>query len=362
MLSRFARLAAWVRAHDRMIGALFFLGGFIANFITLGGMSLDAISLFFLAYLVLAGVCTLGTHRFALIQNREAWWKRGLAILLPLGAHFAIGALLSGFAVFYAQHAEASVSWPFLTFLFIAAILGEYWTRHKAHLVFQTVMFFVALYAYAIFIVPLITHSLGPWVFIGSTIATAVVFALFMVLLRFTNLTRLRASRRSIIVATAVIVGVMNLAYFTGFIPPVPLVAPVADVYQEFSHANGIYTLGTDSSAPWWNPLPRTLAHLPGTPLYAFSAVVAPGNFATTIVHVWERYDETEKKWIEENRVAFPILGGRPAGYRGYSVMQHPEQGKWRVTIETTSGQVIARVAFTLRDAPSVVITRHDSF
>jgi hypothetical protein len=46
--------------------------------------------------------------------------------------------------------------------------------------------------------------------------------------------------------------------------------------------------------------------------------------------------------------VSLPVVGGRDGGYRTYSTRENPEQGKWRVNIETPHGQIIGRIYFAV--------------
>jgi hypothetical protein len=86
----------------------------------------------------------------------------------------------------------------------------------------------------------------------------------------------------------------------------------------------------------------------PGGSLSAYSAVFAPIQLKTNIVHVWRRYDEAAETWRTESTVAFRIVGGREGGYRGYSIRSKPASGKWRVDIQTPEGALIGRLAFSV--------------
>jgi hypothetical protein len=79
--------------------------------------------------------------------------------------------------------------------------------------------------------------------------------------------------------------------------------------------------------------------------VFVYGAVFAPTKLSTTIVHVWERYDDEEDAWREVGRIPFSIVGGRDGGYRGYSLKQVTE-GRYRVYVETQSGLVIGYISF----------------
>ena len=86
----------------------------------------------------------------------------------------------------------------------------------------------------------------------------------------------------------------------------------------------------------------------PAEPLSVYSAVFAPIQLRTNIVHIWRRYDEAAGRWQTEAVVSFPITGGRDGGYRGYSIKSSPRAGRWRVDIATADGRLVGRVPFSV--------------
>lgn len=358
-MNPFSRLLSWTARHERSLGAALFTFGFLTDIFTFGLLPVGVVNIFFLSYLALAAACTFGTHFISIYRERDVWWRKFLAVLFPLGAQYAIGGLLSGFVVFYAKSSVIAVSWPFLLLLLAVYGSNEYFRKHKEKLVFQSVLFFFALYSYAIFVLPLILGMMGAWVFVGSTISAMVVFGAFLFLLKLVNAPRYKESRPPIIAWSIGLILAINGAYFGGYIPPIPLVLSHAEIYHELTHQGGVYQVRTDDPKPWWNPFPRTVEHVAGTPLYAFSSVKAPAAFLTSITHEWEYYVEGSG-WERRNRISFPMTGGRVEGFRGYSLVENPKAGKWRVTI-STGGQVIGRLNFNVKEVPQVSLTHSET-
>ncbi|MDB5195052.1 MAG: hypothetical protein JWO84_236 [Parcubacteria group bacterium] len=340
------RALAWAQKNERHLGAVLFVFGFITDLFTFAFLSITLVNLAFIGYLALSAICTLGSHLFASAHDHPTVWRRTLAVLFPLGAQYAIGSLLSGCLIFYTKSASVFVSWPFLLILAAVFIGNEYFRTYYKHLAFQVVLLFFAIYAYAIFAVPLVLHQLGPWMFILSTVLSLILFVAFLFLLARLRRPDFVRSLRYAAWGVTVIVVIMSASYFTGLVPPIPLTLPSAGVYHSIEHRGGDYVVTTEGKRAWWDIRTQIIHHVPGTPLYAFSSISAPFAFDTSIVHVWERYDTQKKGWVERNRIIFPITGGRDGGYRGYSEVADPEAGKWRVTIETKSHQVIGRVYF----------------
>jgi len=358
-MSHFSKLLAWAAKNERPLGAALFTLGFITDLFTFGFLPIGVVNIFFLSYLVLAALCTFGTHLISVYRERDVWWRKTLSVLFPLGAQYAIGGLLSGFVVFYTKSSVVAVSWPFLLLLLLVYGGNEYFRKHKEKLVFQSLLFFFALYAYVIFAVPYVLGLMGPWVFVGSTITAALFFGAFLFLLKAVNAPRYKENRPPILAGAVGLILLINGAYFAGFIPPIPLVMTHGEVYHELTRTGGEYQVKTDAPKPWWNPFIREVPHVAGTPLYVFSAVQAPADFSTSITHEWEYYVEGEG-WEHRSRVSFPITGGREEGYRGYSLAENVQTGKWRVTI-STGGQVIGRLTFRVKEVPALTLTHTET-
>jgi len=347
----FNEALSFASRNERKLGAGLFAFGFLTDLLTFTLLPLSVINIFFASYLVLAAVCTFGANVMTRFALNETWWRKTLTVLFPLGVQYALGGLLSGFVVFYASHSVVAVSWPFLALLAVVYFGNEYFRKQREHLIFQTILFFFALYAYAIFALPLIIGSIGPWIFVGSTLAALLLFALFLWLLRLVNQARAKENLRPIAVITLAITLLVSGAYFTGVIPPLPLALAESGIYHAVARTPSGYSLKTEGERSWWEFWAPTLHVVPGSPLYAYSAIAAPASFGSTVVHRWE-YLDGRGRWITESRIAFPITGGRQGGYRGYSAKENLAEGNWRVSIETSGGQVIGRIGFMVENTP----------
>ncbi len=356
----FNNLLSFASRNERKLGAGLFALGFLTDLLTFTLLPLSTINLFFAAYLILTAVCAFGANVIYKWSTKDVWWRKSLAVLFPLGVQYALGGLLSGFVVFYASHSVVSVSWPFLLLLALVYIGNEYYRKQREHLIFQTVLFFFALYAYAIFALPLFAGSLGPWIFLGSTLIALVLFAAFLWLLYVVNEERTKENLRPI---GGIVVGItlaITGAYFTGVIPPLPLALAHGSAYHSVVKTGEGYLVEAEEAQPWWDLRPQTIHLAPGAPLYAFTAVVAPASFGGSVVHRWE-HKNSDGDWITLGRISFPISGGREEGYRGYSVKEDLAPGAWRVSVETPGGQVIGRFGFTMVTAAGVPALHRES-
>ncbi|HEV7121716.1 MAG TPA: DUF2914 domain-containing protein [Candidatus Paceibacterota bacterium] len=352
-MTTFNSVLAWLKRYERHLSGIAFIFGFIGDLFTFAYLDLQLANLAFIGYLAAAALATFFSHLVSSrFSERDALWRRAASVLAPLAVNFTTGSLLSGILIFYTKSATLTVSWPFILLLVLIFIGNEIFRGYRANLAFQTVLFFFTLYAYAIFALPLGIGRLGPTVFLESTGLAVLIFAAFLGLLAFAGWKRFKATFRLIVGGSALVVLVLVGSYFTSLIPPIPLTLRDSGIYHDVQHAGGDYQLSAEAARPWWQFYePVTIHHVPGTPLYAFSAIFAPGAFSANIIHEWSRYDTAQKRWMPQSTVAFPLSGGRAGGYRGYSEITNAPPGKWRVTIETTSGQVIGRIGFIVEDA-----------
>ncbi len=138
--------------------------------------------------------------------------------------------------------------------------------------------------------------------------------------------------------------------YFLNIIPPVPLSLKDIGMYHSvLKYSSGNY-LAMYEPAPWyefWQDTSPTFTYEAGQSAYCFSSVYAPAKLTTPIYHVWQYYDPSTKSWEDEARISFAIAGGRPDGYRGFSVVTLSNPGAWRCNVETESGALIGRTSFT---------------
>lgn len=349
MVTVFEKALAFAARNERTLGAVLFVLGFFTDLFTFGVLPIAVVNYIFLGYLTLAVISCLGAHAFSAQHASPIWWKKTLAIVFPLGAQYAFGGLLSGFVVFYTAHSVFTVSWPFLVILALVFIGNEYFRMYKHYLVFQTTLLFFSLYAYVIFGVPILVGSMGPWVFVASTIIAVVLLLILFSILHTLNRVRYRQSRLQIIQAAVVVLITVSGSYALGVIPPIPLIMKEGAIYQSLSREGDTYVVQEEASKPWWNIGTQIIHHAQGSPLYAYTAVQAPVAFGSLVVHRWQRYDEEEHAWKTVSKITFPIKGGRVAGYRGYTAQSVLSEGKWRVSVETANGQVIGRIRFDVR-------------
>jgi hypothetical protein len=342
------RVLLFLSRHERPLASVLFVSGFITDLLTFGLLDIPAVTLLFAAYLVIAVVLTSVAHYTH--GKAESGLMYGVSVLAPLFAQFVFGSLLSGFVIFYTRSAELSISWPFIILLLVVFFGNEVFRNYRSHLIFQTILLYFCLYSFVVFAIPVYVGKISTLLFLISTLVTIALFAFYLSILKWISWKRLKQSLKGIVVSVSAVTGVVVASYLTGVLPPIPLTLKAGGIYHAIEYSNGSYTAQGEDPQLWYDPRPEVVHHTSGTPLYAYSAVFAPGSFTTSIVHVWERYDETTKKWNIESTVAFPLSGGREGGYRGYSLKYDPQPGEWRVLVQTLNGQTIGDFRFTVEN------------
>lgn len=340
----------WAKAHERHLSALFMAGGFAFDSWAFGRIDHPATQAVFIIYLLVAGICIAALHGLESRPEEKRPPPKVRAGLM-FAFQFALGALLSGFCVFYIRSASIASSWPFLLFMAAVFIGNEYFRHYHSRLVFVALLLFFSVYSYAIMLVPMVIARIGAVPFlISGGVALGIFFCYMRALARLGH-DRYLGARRQIAAGVAIIAAVINAFYFLKVLPPLPLVLTDAGVYHSVDHAGAEYRVTAEDEPARWRALFGTfpVEHIQsGDRLYLYSAVFAPARLAAGIEHRWEWRDPRSGDWVPQQVVRMTINGGREGGWRAYSFKSAPRQGQWRVNIVTQDGHAVGRVRFAV--------------
>lgn len=337
----------WYGRFERPISSISLVFGFVFDAFTLRRVDFLPENIWVIGRIVAVAVCIVLIN----LNENEARYENN-----PSQAHFwyvnimqfFFGGLLGTFLVFYFRSATLAVTWPFLLLLAVALFANERLKEHYTRLVFQTSLFFLSLFSFAIFIVPVLFHRIGTDIFLISGLASIVVLWLFIRGLGLFAKEKFKKSKKMLTFSVAGIFLAVNALYFLNLIPPIPLSLKDGGIYHSIiRNASGNYVVQTeDAGLLNFLSLKQNIHMVEGDPLYAYSAIFSPTSFNTDIVHDWQKYDDYAKQWVTESRVALAVTGGRDGGYRTYSIKSTITAGKWRVNVETAGGQIIGRLRF----------------
>jgi hypothetical protein len=342
---------SWARRHERQISAVSLAGGFAFDSWAFGRIDHARTHVVFIVYLLMAGISIAVLHVLESRPDGKKPSDKTRASLIFV-TQFALGCLLSAFCVFYIRSASITSSWPFILAMAAIFIGNEYMRRYHARLVFSALLFFFAIYSYAVLLVPVVVGRIGWLPFLASGAIALVVFVFFVRALARLGHERYRGARMQIYAGVALITVALNAAYFMRVLPPLPLVLTDAGVYHRVEHDGQDFKAQQEEEPAEWQALfgTHSILHIqPGARLYVYNAVFAPRGLKTQIVHDWQ-WLTPGKGWQSQQRVAVPISGGREDGFRFYTYKSAPRPGQWQVNIQTSDGRAVGRVRFAVEE------------
>lgn len=348
-MSFFHPVVSFYHRFERRISSLFLVFGFIFDAFTLKRVDALFENLFIFGYLLIIGVCIILIH---LKDTENASEKK------TTSAHFwyvnilqfAFGGIFSAYLILYFRSADIFVAWPFIAILALTFIANEFLKKHYIRLSFQISLYFLSIYSFAIFLVPVVLRQIGTSVFILSGIISLIAISIFIKILFYFTKEKFVKSKKLVIFLISSIVILVNSLYFFNLIPPIPLSLKDAGAFysiQKNSEGNYSVTYEKHGWRDYFDLYPD-FKKTSDQPVYAFSAIFSPKGLNLAIVHEWQHYDENKEEWKTNNIINLSVIGGRDGGFRTYSARSSLLPGKWRVNIKTEQGQIIGRLRFNV--------------
>jgi hypothetical protein len=339
--------------YETHFSALALTAGLAVDSLTLRRIDLWAENLAILGFLFIASLAIV------LMQLYNTGWLRKLTVLsyrpfahanwwLPLVIQFAFGGLFSVFVVFYGRSGSIVANWPFFLILVGLLVGNEIVRTYYRKFFFNTIVFYIAVFAYAIFAVPILVGQVTTWVFLISGVVSLAVISLFIKLLQRISPVSVKARKQGWVYAIGGIFLVLNVLYFFSIMPPIPLSLQDAQIAQRVERLPDNTYQVTHEARPWYQTVfADPTVHMPsGGSVYFYSSVFAPTDLSTDVIHHWQYNDEGS--WRTASRIRFSVIGGRQGGYRGYSKKQNIFPGKWRVTTLIEDGRVLGQTTFNI--------------
>lgn len=341
-------IRGYVEKYERRASVIALAFAFFIDSVTLVRIDFLLTEALLVLYLVIAGVGI-----FFLVRSEEGgrglFSSEGRAWLLIL-IQFAFGGLFGRYLIYYSRSGALFTSWPFLLLLFILIVGNELAKKFYLRVVFYIGMFFTALYFFLIFFIPVVIGMMGTTIFIVSGVIALIAIAVVIDAIERVAPGKIKENGLAISLTIFGIFVATNVLYFTHIIPPLPLGLKEVDVYHSVKKTSiGYEVMAELQSANFLKEFlhfRKTISILEGQPVYVYSAVFAPTDFGTNVVHHWFKYAEDTKEWIDSGKISFSIVGGEDRGYRGYSVKSNVTPGLWKVNIETENGLIIGYTDF----------------
>ena len=323
----------------------FFAAGFIFDVLTLEEVDDFITILSQILYLVVA----LGLFLLAIEGRKlneflpQTNWANKIAQFEEDIFHFALGALLNAFTLYFFKSGTFLNSLIFLFFLTGLLLLNEFRPSFLKHELIPSILIHTCLVSFFVILAPTVLGKMGTLPFILGLMLYGLLIAGWLKWRKNKLLVK-----PQIIIAACLSVFFLSMYLFRIF-PPVPLSLKKIGIYhkvEKIMTPEGTRYMAF-SSAPWWAFWKETSTPFearPGDQLHVFTRVFAPAGFADTIYIEWWRYEKDE--WRRSDRIPLPITGGRRDGFRGYSYKNNYAPGRWKVLISTSDGLEIGRTIF----------------
>jgi hypothetical protein len=343
------RINQFYKSYSKYQPIAFFIGGFLWDSITLTRIDRLSDNLILLAYLFMLGLSIFLVNYVEsdLIGNRfilkyKKWY--------PLAIQFFLGGLFSSYVVFYFQSAALTKNWLFLGILIILLFANEFLKKRLTNIYLQLILYFLASFAFFNFFIPVIVKRMNIFMFIVSGILSLGIIGLFLGQLFYKRsiIKRNEALRISLIILGLFFL--LNIAYFKNWIPPVPLSLKYGGIYHQVARTEDAYLLKFEKPSwyNFWKKSDNPFHHAERDTVYCFAAVFAPVELKKHIFHIWQQKESKSGRWLITDRLKYIVVGGRKAGYRGYTYKRHIVPGEWRVDVQTDDGQILGRISFEI--------------
>lgn len=345
--STYYKIKAFFERYERILLPGTLLLGVLIDFVTFKTINLKASFILLGTQAILAGLAVFFIN---VIDARESLQRfvffRYLRLLMPFVIQLTFGALLSASFAFYWFSGAFSASWPFFVLIILLMISNDALRQYYLRPIVQLPVYYFALFSIISIVLPYALHSLLPGLFVASGLIAGLLLFLYFLLLQ-KLIPSIREDQVSIFSLIGFLFIFMNGLYFLNVIPPIPLVLRDAGVYHALERTGDDYLVLDEDRGFIERLIPGTTVRTTELEqIFAYSAIAAPAELRTSIVHEWQYFDPAEKEWVTKSTVSFIISGGREQGFRGYSMKSRLEEGRWRVNVKTLRNQTIGRIHF----------------
>lgn len=343
------------KKYDKFIPAAFFLSGFLFDILTLSQID-DLLTLIQQGIYITTLFIFL---YFRTLEHAALWtaseriakiWQYNNEIL-----HFIFGSLLSSYTLFYFVSGSLATSFAFLLFISSLLILNEWPKFQSQNLMVKYALLGLCLFSYLFVVVPIVLGFVGIVPFALSLLLGVLIIFLYYKILTKKSLDA-KALLRSVLIPPATVAFLLMLFYLLKILPPIPLSAQYIGIYHDVEKVSVTQPNGetrTDfilkyDRPKWkfWQNGAQTFTARTGDKIHCFVRVFAPGTFKDEFFFHWLK--KGRLGWESQDRIANTITGGRKEGFRGVAMKSNFEPGEWQVQIETSSGQEMGRLYFTV--------------
>jgi hypothetical protein len=348
---------------ERPISSLSLVGGFVFDALTLQRIDETWENIWIVGHLIIVAVFIIlvNSHRHSEGDEHDPskpnfWYVNIL--------QFFFGGILGTYLIFYFRSADLGTSWLFLLFLGIIFWANESLKRHYVRLYFQISLFFLSLFLFFIFYIPVLMHRIGADVFVYAGLVSVFLTLLFIYSIKLWNKNKFVENRKVIYLTILILFASMNILYFARIIPPIPLSLKNDGVGHFIERTSGgNYRAYVEDYGFLRHLIVYDNVYVSvDDPVYVYSTIFSPTDLNTSVYHRWQMYSMEDNRWIDMGKVKLSLIGGRTLGYRTYSVKTGLSEGRWRVIVETGSGHRLGVTRFTILHGKSPAPYIYKSF
>jgi len=260
--------------------------------------------------------------------------------------HFALGALLSSYTLFFFKSASFLSSLAFLVFMVAILLFNETKWARSFQGALEVALLTLVVHCTFILFYPLVVGSVSMWIFWYAVLTGVALLSLVIFFLK-KKLPIDQLKRTWIIPVGAMSIFLILLNIFK-LIPPVPLAVQELGIYHNVEKDYPRYFLSLERPAwKFWQSGDQHFRARPEDKVFVFARIFAPGGVEQQIIIHWQVYQDG---WQTSDRIPLLIQGGREEGHRGYAYKQNYTPGLWRVSVETVDGREISRLDFEIEE------------
>lgn len=329
--------------------AAFFVGGFLFDLLTTDridqtlSLVQQAVYLFLLMLFIYWEIITPNVFKKEKGFLAKLW-KWHVELL-----HFLFGSLLSLYTIFYFKSASLVTSFAFMVFLAVILVINEFPQFQKRGVVIRSALLSLCLSSYMIYLVPVMTGSIGMLsFFLAMSVSMAVYYLLCTRVYRKNQ--DLPWVQKNMMAPGLIVQLALILLYTIKALPPVPISLKYIGVYHDIQKNGDQFVLNYERD--WWRfwqAGAQTYIKREGDKVYCFVSIFSPTQFSDQMHLIW--YKKNTKGWNRVDSVALEIRGGRDQGYRGYAYKSNFEAGQWQVRVQTSDQREVGRISFDIVDA-----------
>ena len=343
-------LQKFIRRHQKYAPVIFFIGGFIFDTLTLG--RIDRIyDLTVLCLHMTALSITLYLYNLADDGTWKNTYLERLEIYFPLAIQFFFGGLSSAYVVYFSRSVSLSKTASFFIILVALLVANEFLKKRISNKYLQFSVYYFISFTFFTFMIPVFIKDMSPTIFlISGAVSLGCTLTLITFIYRKSPSTRAEIHLGKLMSIILSIYTTINVFYYFKLIPPVPLALQTGIVAHDIQVNNNNYIVTYEQKEQFifWRDYHSKFIRNTNEPVYVFSSIFAPTALKKSIIHRWEWYDESTKKWKVLDNINFNITGGRNDGYRGYSYKNNVKSGLWRVEVLTEEELVLGVIDFEI--------------